>query len=50
MRGGEEDAEHPKCAHRGMFWVFGVRVVQGACWVGCVCIGRMGGGGDTVIT
>jgi len=25
------------------FWVFGIRGGARACWVGCVCVGRMGG-------
>ena len=39
---GKEDAEHPKRAPMGTFWVFGVRGGTRACWVGCVCVGRMG--------
>jgi len=44
-RVGNEDAEHPKRAPMGTFWVFGVRGGARACWVGCVCVGRMGGWG-----
>ena len=44
-RVGKEDAKHPKRAHGGTFWVFSVRGSARACWVGCVCVGRMGGWG-----
>ena len=42
-RVGKEDTKHPKCAYGGTFWVFNVRGGARVCWVGCVCVGRMGG-------